>query len=54
MISGVSEQPRQIFTSVRAQHRVATPKSSRARTIVVTLLALLMMAIIIVSALSLI
>lgn len=54
MISGVSEQPRQIFASVRAQHRVATPKSSRARAIVGTLLALLMMAIVVVAALSLI
>ena len=54
MISGVSEQPRQIFASVRAQHRVAASESSRARTIVVTLLVLLMMATIVVVALSLI
>ena len=54
MISAVTEQPRQIFTSVRAQHRVAASESSRARTIVVTLLALLMLATVAVAALSLI
>jgi len=50
----VRDQPRQIYTSVRDQHRGGGPEPSLVRTIVVTLLGVLALAVLIVAVLSLV
>jgi hypothetical protein len=48
------EQPRQIYTSVRGQPRAGGPQPSLVRNVVVTLLAVLTLAVLIVAILSLV